>query len=121
VVSAAHPACILVPADGGAPRRLDLSGHVLGLIEEVEFGQLTLDVAPGDKLLLFSDGLPYAFRVDGPTGVTERLGMDGLETIMARHRGLPLEELVDAVFEEVMDFSRRKQTDDMLLLGVQAP
>jgi sigma-B regulation protein RsbU (phosphoserine phosphatase) len=54
-VSAGHPASILMPGDGGPPTLLDRSGLPIGIGTTYEDHRV--DLRPGDRLFLFSDGV----------------------------------------------------------------
>lgn len=53
---AGHPHPILVTASG-ACREVETSGGLLGVFAEGDFPSITLTLEPGDKLVLYSDGL----------------------------------------------------------------
>ena len=59
-VSAGHPPAILVRANGSR-ESLHEGGPGLGLFEAAEFDQGTKTLAPGDTLLLYSDGVSEAW------------------------------------------------------------
>ena len=52
---AGHPYPILV-RPGRAPEQLEIRGSLLGVFEQAEYYQRTIQLQPGDKLLLYSDG-----------------------------------------------------------------
>ena len=56
LVSAGHLPAIWMPI-GSEPEAIALEGDILGMFDEVLFGTTSLKVSPGDRLLLFSDGL----------------------------------------------------------------
>lgn len=53
---AGHPAPILISSDGTF-RELSPAGPLLGVIEEAQFELMQTTLKPGDRLLLFSDGV----------------------------------------------------------------
>jgi sigma-B regulation protein RsbU (phosphoserine phosphatase) len=55
-VNCGHPAPILLRA-GGQLEMLDATATVLGVFTGSVFGEATVSLAPGDRLVLFSDGL----------------------------------------------------------------
>lgn len=73
IVDAGHGHCLLV--DGGrAARRLDAAGgQMLGVDADGSYESVTIDLPPGSRLLLFSDGI---IEQPGPGGA--RFGMDRL-------------------------------------------
>ena len=63
LASAGHPLPLLLSADGDA-RYLDLfGGQLLGALAHPTIASTTIDLEPGDTLLLYSDGLTEA-RID---------------------------------------------------------
>ena len=121
IVSAGHPRVIKLRRDVPVPYPVYANGSVLGLMEDVVFDTKHFAVAPGDRVFLYTDGVTGAVRVDGPTGERATLGEDGLEELLAATRRLPLDRQVDVVWEEVLRHCRRKQTDDMLFVGIEIP
>jgi sigma-B regulation protein RsbU (phosphoserine phosphatase) len=61
---AGHPYPILIRPNE-QPRRLETRGSLLGIFGKSEYIQQTIQLAPGDKLLLYSDGAdPYIGSLD---------------------------------------------------------
>jgi serine phosphatase RsbU (regulator of sigma subunit) len=61
---AGHPYPLLLRGDE-APRQLEVRGALLGVFEEAQYSQETVQLQSGDKLFLFSDGAePYIGTVD---------------------------------------------------------
>ncbi len=52
---AGHPYPILIRPNQD-PQQLEIKGSLLGIFETAEFGQHTIQLQPGDKLMLYSDG-----------------------------------------------------------------
>jgi sigma-B regulation protein RsbU (phosphoserine phosphatase) len=65
---AGHPYPIII-RPGRNPEQLQIRGSLLGIFEQAEYIQGTVQLQPGDKLLLFSDGAePYIGRFDDQGG-----------------------------------------------------
>ncbi len=71
-VNAGHPAPFLVGADGRL-RKLHTSGMPVGMIEDAPFQKVEARLSPGDKIVIFSDGLTEAENAEGAFFDTERL------------------------------------------------
>jgi sigma-B regulation protein RsbU (phosphoserine phosphatase) len=70
-VSAGHPPVVHVPS-GGAARMLEVTGFPIGVGED-EYDEHEVEISPGDRLYIYSDGVPEAMdAADTPFG-TERL------------------------------------------------
>ena len=52
---AGHPYPILIKSDA-EPEQLEVRGSLLGVFEQAEFLERTIQLEPGDKLLVYSDG-----------------------------------------------------------------
>lgn len=65
---AGHPYPVLIRGDQ-PPRQLEVRGPLLGIFEQAEFLQQTVQLQRGDKILLYSDGLePFVGSFDDLTG-----------------------------------------------------
>ena len=108
-VSAGHGPLLVYTAADDAFTEIPTHGLPLGLMPEVEFDPPThVPLAPGDMLLLFTDGFFEWSRPDG-----EQFGTDRLTDVVRRHRDLPVADLIALVYAAVVEFSEgTKQSDD---------
>ncbi|MEV7603507.1 SpoIIE family protein phosphatase [Kitasatospora sp. NPDC089797] len=116
---AGHPAPLLLGRDH-APTTLpaDLAGPALGLLPchdgEAAWPAQELELQPGWRLLLYTDGL-----IEGRVGAgSRRLGQDGLADLVADHQGAGLTRgrLVDSAIAEVEELNGGALTDDVAVL-----
>jgi phosphoserine phosphatase RsbU/P len=106
---AGHPYPLYLPTEG--PLQLwQQEGLLLG-ITETQFQNQTYQLRKGDKVLFYSDGIDNAC-VDG-----QPPGVDSLMACAARHRKLPVRELVERLAMDL--FGTKAQTDDLTLLGLE--
>ena len=70
--NAGHPAPFLVSLDGRL-RKLHTSGMPVGMIEDAPFQTIQTQLLPGDKVVVYSDGLTEAENSEGAFFDTERL------------------------------------------------
>ena len=70
--NAGHCAPFLVSPDGRL-RTLNTTSMPVGMLEDAPFQMLQRELAPGDKLVIYSDGLTEAEGADGAFFDTERL------------------------------------------------
>jgi sigma-B regulation protein RsbU (phosphoserine phosphatase) len=80
----------------GGVSRLNADGIPLGLMEEASYGQGERRLAPGDLLVLYTDGI-----VEAPDGTGTEYGEDRLIETLERHRGRALEEIILHVMSDV--------------------
>ena len=113
-VNCGHVPPVLARA-GGAVETLDATGTVIGLFEDW-FGESAATVlAPGDTLVVCSDGATEAFSDD-----EEEFGEERLREAVAAHRHLAVPELLAALQTSVQQFAGAVQSDDLTLLVARA-
>ncbi len=112
-VSAGHPGPVHLPS-GADPVILNGRGSLIGLAEDA-YEERSVRLGPGDRLYLYSDGVPEAMDPSGRQFGDARL----LEAI-GRGRSGPLEESIAALLEEVGRWqgSGRPQ-DDISVLAAE--
>src|SRR5687768_5071584 len=112
-VSAAHPGPIHVPV--GQPPALVVSpGFPIGLAEE-PYNENVLQLAPGDRLYLYSDGLPEAAKPGG-----ERFGDARLLRAIDRVRAKPLQQGISELLGEIEQWQGGESPqDDISMLAVE--
>jgi phosphoserine phosphatase RsbU/P len=79
LASGGHPPALLIRADGTADYQSTSGGTLVGVLPDAPFVTRTIPLAPGDTLLLYTDGLTEA-RTDNGT----RFGADALRTFASR-------------------------------------
>jgi sigma-B regulation protein RsbU (phosphoserine phosphatase) len=91
---------------------LDVGGTPLGLFEGMPYEEGEQPFAPGDALLLFSDGISEA--VDG---FNQEYGEDRLEALWRQHGAGPARAMLDLVYDDVIRFrGAAPQNDDMTMV-----
>ncbi len=108
------PALILRPDDTLV--HLHATATVLGMFKtwDCEIGDAQL--FPGDALALYTDGITESFN-----DAYEQFGEERLATALRRHRALSPQCMLDAVVDEVRQFSLREQHDDITLIIAKCP
>ena len=89
-------------------RALGGGGNPAGMFEDPSYFAESVQLAAGDAVLFFSDGLSEAHSPDGL-----EFGPERLDSICRHQRHTGVEEILDAVFEALQEFvgSRRQQDD----------
>jgi sigma-B regulation protein RsbU (phosphoserine phosphatase) len=84
-------------------------------VPDVEYEQHSLQLAPGDRIYLYSDGVSEAMDKD-----REQLGDDALANVLSAGRSQPLEESVKGLLQRVEDWcSPVGPLDDVSILGIE--
>jgi serine phosphatase RsbU (regulator of sigma subunit) len=94
-----------------AVERLQPTSTVLGLFDRWECSVAEAQLAPGDTLVLYTDGVTEATSAAGEEFGEARL----IEILRAQHR-LPVPRLLETILATVQEFSDRKQADDITLV-----
>jgi phosphoserine phosphatase RsbU/P len=98
----------------GSVQRLPATATVIGLFEQWECAVEQIRLAPGDLLVIFSDGVTEAARNE------EEFGEARLIHELQECRQLPANEIVQTIFASVQEFSAGAQSDDLTLLIAKA-
>jgi sigma-B regulation protein RsbU (phosphoserine phosphatase) len=110
--NAGHNPPLLARADGRV-ERLRTGGLVLGVFPDVQYASGETAIGPGDRLLLYTDGI---------TEVTDdrddEFGEDRLADALTRYRHLDAVALHASVYAEVRAFAAQGFQDDATLLVV---
>jgi sigma-B regulation protein RsbU (phosphoserine phosphatase) len=119
-VNAGHPPPFHLTA-GGEVRFLEEGGPVLGPLQNAAYERGVVQVAPGDLVVLYTDGITEA-RGAAPGEPTDEHGLDRLIAICRDNRHRPAPEIVAAVFDSLDRFTNgRAATDDRTVLVVRRP
>lgn len=113
LVLAGHEPPVLIRANGTA----EFVGHrgtALGLVNQVKLHTARLQIAPGDVLLAYTDG------VIDHRGRQGMYGTHRLITAASATYPLSAAQLIAAVRTSVQDFSNQERRDDIALLAVRA-
>lgn len=112
--NAGHNAPILVRT-GGQIEHLTTGGMMVGAFEWAKYEEEAAALAPGDLLVIFSDGISEAENEAG-----EEYGEERLAQFAVERRALSADELRSAIFEEVDRWSgARERGDDQALVIVK--
>jgi len=113
-VNAAHCPPIIVRA-GGELFTLEATGMPVGLMEAAEFGVAEQRLAPGDKVVIYTDGVTEAQNAAG-----EFFGKKRLREIVTAHAAASCQSLHDAIQQAVTEFTEgAPQSDDITLVVLE--
>jgi phosphoserine phosphatase RsbU/P len=113
-VNAAHCPPIVVRTDG-TQTELDATGMPVGLVETAEFAVAECQVAPGDKVVIYSDGVTEAQNAAG-----DFFGKKRLREAITAHAADNCLTIHDAIQEAVAGFTEgAAQSDDITVLVLE--
>ncbi len=89
---------------------LPSTGTMVGLFDFAEYETSSIDVVPGDKLLLFTDGLTEVWEGD------QIVGSDQIVTCIEQYAPDPIKDMLDNLYEDILDLAGGKPLDDDLTI-----
>jgi sigma-B regulation protein RsbU (phosphoserine phosphatase) len=105
----------LLIRDGVKPLRLSAGGLALGCLESFPFEEATVEMLPGDRLIVFSDGISEAVN-----HADEEFSEARIFELVAANRGASAAELIDKILQEVSRHAAgQPQMDDMTLVVIR--
>jgi len=114
MVRAGHPFPILVRADGGL-QEIEVGCHAIGLSSALDPREADLNFAAGDRLFLYSDGLP-----DCGDPMSVRFSRERLVNLIRDTKGDRLSEAVARIAQQVASWrGKESYDDDITLFGVE--
>ena len=114
LTQAGHPSPIYQPR-GAKAELLGTGGFPVGMLVDATYGELDLTLQPGDRLFLYSDGIPECTSKHG-----EHFSVDRLMTLLEEWRDRPLREVM-ASMEHTLERWRGSNEfeDDITLLALE--
>ena len=108
--NAGHNPQLIVRAGGGVDMLVP-GGTVLGVFAESTYEQGDFALAPGDRLVFYTDGI-----TEGRNPAGEEFGEEQLAAAAIRHRSLPAEEMLGSMLHDVELFNAGAYEDDATLI-----
>ncbi|MFF8596292.1 PP2C family protein-serine/threonine phosphatase [Streptomyces sp. NPDC015220] len=110
-----HPPALAIRADGSVESVATTGGQLIGMLPDPQFVEVTTRLAPGDVLLLYTDGLIEAHTAEGGM-----LGEDGLARHLSLHAAQGADGLLATVDKLITDLGAGV-SDDTALLALSVP
>jgi sigma-B regulation protein RsbU (phosphoserine phosphatase) len=105
----------LVARSGGALEPLEATSVVLGAFRDVNFESRETRLEPGERLLLYTDGVTEAWNSE-----EQEYGAERLRNFLAGHPAEEGKDLVAAIVSDVLGFSAgTRLSDDMTLVSIR--
>jgi sigma-B regulation protein RsbU (phosphoserine phosphatase) len=108
--NAGHCEPILVKQSGECVR-VNHGGVVLGVFPDWTYQEHYVDLAPGDRFVLFTDGI-----TEIPNAESEEFGEERLMEVLRTNRALSAEAMQKRVMSAIAEFSGGKFEDDATLI-----
>ncbi len=112
---AGHPPLLVWRAGEARVESIEENGLMLGIFPEGAYKSKAATLDPGDRFVLYTDGITEAPSLSG-----EEFGMERFKNFLAEHAGSSAQELCDALVKRVTSWSgsTREQHDDLTLIVV---
>jgi sigma-B regulation protein RsbU (phosphoserine phosphatase) len=89
------------------------TGTILGSFENVSYETKLHHLRRGDKIVLFTDGITDTRCNDSV------IGIGAVKNIIEKNKEKPVEQLVNSVYQEIINLSDGSPDDDITILGLQ--
>lgn len=92
---------------------LEAKGLVLGVQREVDYPEYTIQLAPNDAVILFSDGVTEC-KIDG-----EFIERETLKQLVRDHMGEPAQTAVEAIHQRLYEMTNYHMRDDQTIVMIK--
>lgn len=103
----------LIASQDRACRKLESGGAVLGVFADGSYEQASIDLLPGDRLVMFTDGISEAADSNG-----QEFGEERLIALLRESPAASAADLRDAIMQDVTQFCQEDFADDATRLTV---
>ncbi|WP_181764207.1 PP2C family protein-serine/threonine phosphatase [Streptomyces albidus (ex Kaewkla and Franco 2022)] len=119
LASGGHPPALLMRADGTADYLTTPGGQLIGVLPDVDIATTTVRLAPGDTLLLHTDGLTEA-HINSDAEDGERYGDDALLDFADALAPTTASDTISAI-RDLLDKLGSGVDDDTAVLAIHVP
>jgi phosphoserine phosphatase RsbU/P len=113
-INCGHPDALLIRASGKL-ERMEATALPIGVFSSWKCEEKSVTLAPGDVVVIMSDGVLEAGVEHG-----EEFGEARLLQAIESARSSTVDALLDGVLEQVLEFSPGSQSDDVTLVALRA-
>lgn len=114
---AGHPPLLFSNRLNGIASLIEENGLFLGMFPRATYSSLEIPLKPGDRYVLYTDGLP-----ESKNATNEEFGLSRCEQFIESHPTLTAAELADGLLSEIARWSARSserlREDDMTLIVI---
>lgn len=95
-------------------RRLGNGGFPVGMLEDAEYEDIDFCLAPGERLVIYSDGITDCINPEG-----ERIGLQGLANMIGRFQAQPMPILIEGIENNLQAWrAGQDNEDDLSVLAI---
>ncbi len=109
---AGHPAPLVLRGDGTVEEP-ELSGTLSGVLPDLSYAEITIQLRPGDLMLFYTDGVCEA------KGPEDMFGVQRLRALLPAYAGAEPDTVCEAVEQQVIDHLDGRAHDDIALLALR--
>lgn len=111
--NAGHEYPVMLRAGGDYDYIKDRHGLALAAMQDVRYREYALQFDPGDRLFVYTDGIPEAINE-----TVEQYGPQRLLAVLNAEKAAPMQTLLPSVREDIAGFAgAAEQFDDITMLG----
>ena len=112
-VNAGHPSPLVLRRNGSIDW-LETGGAPVGMFPDWQYEDGSVELRPGDLVVAFTDGV-----IEAENSFGQLWGVEGLRRAAAENRARDADNIVDAIFQDMDEFSHGRQSDDATVLVLQ--
>ena len=112
--NAGHSAGLIVERGGDSKEWAHTHGAALGFLEDLPYGEESLDLEIGQTLFLYTDGVTEAMSPD-----EELFGLKKLQNLLKSKNYSDLDQLCSRIEAELSVFQHGRQFDDITMLALK--
>lgn len=112
--NAGHPQPYLVDDGGRVSLFGDVTGPLVGIFPDEQYQEASVELAPGARLVLYTDGVTEAKIAGG-----ELFGSERLATLLTGIAGESVERMCQLTVQEIQRYQNGDLSDDVTLLVLQ--
>jgi len=113
---AGHPSSLLYRKKGGDIEYLQSEDFFLGMFEDARYRESVVDFHPGDRVLMYTDGIVEAFSDEK----NEQFGEKRLLECFKKGARVPVGPMIQKLVESIQQFMQKSRFyDDMALVAVE--
>lgn len=112
-VSCGHPKPVLLRSNQ-PPQIIQAKGPGIGLLPTPAFEEIEVQLTANDRIFFFSDGV-----LEAPNNQGVEFQDNGLYSHIKKHLDLPIQQHIQYIFKDVLEWSGGKKLDDISAVAIE--